>query len=157
MFTIADIRHIAIQIEKNGEETYRKAASEVADPEIGRILTKMADDEKRHAEWFEQLRGKRNLTEEQREMEAVGKTILQEMVKDKTFSLEQSTLGQVDGFAELLSTSQAFEKDTILFYEMLHGFVDEGETREQLDKIIAEEKRHVDEINQLLKKHTARA
>jgi rubrerythrin len=53
MFTIADIRHIAIQIEKNGEETYRKAASEATDPDIGQILGKMADDEKRHAQWFE--------------------------------------------------------------------------------------------------------
>jgi rubrerythrin len=157
MFTIADIRHIAIQIEKNGEETYRKAAMEAGESEIGQILGKMADDEKRHAEWFERLRANRELTEEQREMEAVGKTILQEMVKDKTFSLEQSTLGQSDGLAELLSTSQAFEKDTILFYEMLQGFVDDEETARQLEKIIAEEKRHVDDIHQLLKKYTARA
>ncbi len=157
MFTIADIRHIAIQIEKNGEETYRKAASEATDPDIGQILDKMADDEKRHAQWFENLRENRKLTEEQREMEAVGKTILQEMVKDKTFSLEQSTLDQLDDFAELLLMSQAFEKDTILFYEMLCGFVEEDETREQLDKIIAEEKRHVDDIHQLLKKYTANA
>ncbi len=157
MFTIADIRHIAIQIEKNGEETYRKAAAEASDPEIRRILGQMADDEKKHRQWLEKLRENRKLTEEQREMEAVGKTILQEMVKDKTFSLEQSTLNQVDGFAELLLTSQAFEKDTILFYEMLCGFVEEDETRQQLDTIIAEEKRHVDEIHRLLKKYTARA
>ena len=157
MFTIADIRHIAIQIEKNGEETYRKAASEATDPEIAQILGKMADDEKRHAQWFENLRENRKLTEEQREMEAVGKTILQEMVKDKTFSLEQSTLVQIDGFAKLLLMSQAFEKDTILFYEMLCGFVEEDETRKQLDKIIAEEKSHVDDIHQLLRNYTASA
>ena len=29
MFTLADVRNIAVQIEKNGEETYRKVAAQV--------------------------------------------------------------------------------------------------------------------------------
>ncbi len=55
MFTIADIRNIAIQIELNGEKTYRKASEECTDPTMAKIFVKMAEDEKRHAKWFESI------------------------------------------------------------------------------------------------------
>lgn len=150
MFTIADIRHIAIQIERNGEASYRKAAKAAADEEIAQIFTRMADDEKRHAEWFAAIQADKVLTEEQREMEAVGKSLLQEMVKDKTFSLDEKKLATVDSFSDLLVKSQGFEEDTILFYEMLSGFIDDLQTLEQLEEIISEEKRHLKELKYLL-------
>ena len=150
MFTIADIRNIAIQIERNGEESYRKAAQSASDPELSAILARMADDEKRHAQWFEQINDNRNLSAEELEMEAVGRAILQEMVRDKTFSLDEGELGEVRSMQELLSTSRGFEKDTILFYEMLSGFIDDTETKRQLGKIIDEEKRHLEELEEML-------
>jgi len=149
MFTVADLRNIAIQIERNGEETYRKAAASAADPEISEIFTKMADDEKRHAAWFESIQTDKELTEEQREMEAVGKTILQEMVKDKTFSLEKKSLENIDSMDDLLIKSLGFEKDTILFYEMLSGFIDDDQTMVQLKSIIYEETRHFEALKEM--------
>ncbi len=149
MFTVADIRNIAIQIELNGEKTYRKASKESADPEMAEMFEKMADDEKRHAQWFDSLQSQKPLTEEQREMEAMGRTILQEMVKNQTFSLEQSKLENVDSVTELLKKSRGFEQDTILFYELLSGFIEEKETMEQLESIITEERRHFDELSEM--------
>ncbi|MBM9604079.1 ferritin family protein [Desulfopila inferna] len=155
MFTIADIRHIAIQIERNGEETYRKAAAAAEDPEIAAMLVRMADDEKEHAQWFERINANKKLTAEQREMEAVGKTILQEMVRNRTFSLDQNDLRSVSSLEEILSTSQGFEQDTILFYEMLAGFIEDDETRQQLQSVISEEHKHFEELQTLLKKASA--
>ncbi len=152
MFTIADIRHIAIQIERNGEETYRRAAAAAEDPEIAAMLVRMADDEKEHAQWFERISANKELTAEQREMEAVGKTILQEMVRNRTFSLDQNELRSVSSLEEILSTSQGFEQDTILFYEMLAGFIEDDETRQQLQSVISEEHKHFEELQELLKK-----
>lgn len=149
MFTIADIRNIAIQIEYNGEQTYRKAAGAVSDPDIAAIFNKMADDEKKHALWFESIQSKKELTEEQKEMEAVGKSLLQEMVRDKTFSLEKDELNRVDSMQDLISKSRGFEQDTILFYEMLSGFIEDGDTIKQLKEIIAEERRHFEELTEL--------
>lgn len=142
MFTIADIRNIAIQIERNGETTYRQAAAKAADPEIARLLETMADDEKRHAQWFEKIQTDQVLSEEQRQMEQVGKSILQEMVKDKTFSLEEDRLQSGESLEQILAACQGFEEDTILFYEMLSGFIDNTETMDQLRAIIAEEQEH---------------
>ena len=150
MFTIADIRNIAIQIERNGEATYRKAAEATTDPQLAETFNRMADDEKRHAQWFESIQTDRELTAEQSELEAVGKSILREMVKDKTFSLQGETLAKIDNITDLISESHGFEEDTILFYEMLSGFIDDSHTQVQLDRIIAEEKKHSEELMELL-------
>ena len=150
MFTIADIRNIAIQIERNGEETYRKAAAAAPTQELAEMFTRMADDEKRHREWFETIQTDKELTADQMEMEAVGKSILQEMVKDKTFSLEDDKLGKIDNISDIITGSQGFEEDTILFYEMLSGFIEDPHTQEQLNSIIEEEKKHAAELKELL-------
>lgn len=157
MFTIADIRNIAIQIERNGEATYRKAAEQASDPELVETFNRMADDEMRHAQWFESIQTDQELTAEQLELEAVGKSILREMVKDKTFSLEEKALAKVDNIIDLISESQGFEEDTILFYEMLSGFIDDPRTLEQLNRIIAEEKKHSEELKELLDSAAAQA
>ncbi len=142
MFTIADIRNIAIQIERNGEKTYRQAAAKAPDSEVARLLESMADDERRHAQWFEEIRADQVLSEEQRQMEQVGKSILQEMVKDRTFSLEEDRLKSTENLEQIVVACQGFEQDTILFYEMLSEFIDNSETMDQLQAIIAEEQKH---------------
>ena len=42
------------------------------------------------------------------------------------------------GPGELVSIFIEFEKDTVLFYEMIAPFIERGETRAQLEAIIAE-------------------
>jgi len=157
MFTIADIRNIAIQIERNGETTYRQAAEKTADPEIARLLETMAEDERRHGRWFENIQADQVLTEEQRQLEEVGKSILQEMVKEKTFSLEQDSLQASESLEQILAACQGFEQDTILFYEMLGGFIDDEKTMAQLQAIIAEERRHYRQLAEIFGESAAEA
>ena len=92
MFTIGDIRNIAIQIERNGEKTYREASKVAKDSDIVKMLVWMADEEKRHAEWFSDLRSAKPLTAEQVEMEAMGRTLLQDMIKGNAFLLDQKEI-----------------------------------------------------------------
>lgn len=149
MFTFADIRNIAVQIEKNGEESYRNAGRIAADPEIARIMNWMADEEKCHGEWFENLRSDKSLTAEQQEMEALGKSLLQDMIKGNTFLLSQSELEDAETFMEVITRSQAFEQDTVLFYEFLLGLIDDLETAVQLQKIIEEERNHLRRLTRM--------
>lgn len=151
MFTIGDIRNIAVQIEKNGEESYRRAAAIAKDPEVTEILLWMAEQEKRHANWFKELKSNKPLTQEQKEMEEIGKTLLQDMVKGNDFLLDQQGLESAETIKEVLEISKNFEKDTILFYEFLLGFLDDEETSSQLKKIIEEERSHIDQIEQMEK------
>lgn len=146
MFTIGDIKNIAVQIEKNGEKSYRQAAGITTSPEVSEMLLWMADQESNHAEWFSKLSSKKTLTNEQLELEEMGKSLLQEMVKGNEFLLEQNSLNQVETIKEVLSVSKIFEQDTILFYEFLLGLLDDEETCTQLQAIIDEERNHIEQI-----------
>ena len=149
MFTLADVRNIAVQIERNGEETYRQAAGQARDPELARIFSWMADEEKHHGELFAAIITDRTLTAEQEELEAVGRSLLQDIVRSRTFSLEQQRLGKTTSLEDLLLQSIEFETDTIKFYEFLAGFLDDPEAIIQLNSIIEQECGHVRQLEQM--------
>ncbi len=146
MFTVADIREIAVQIEKNGESAYRQAAQAVTDSAVSAVFSWMAAEEKRHGQWFASLGSGEPLTGEQLEIEKMGRKLLQEMVADQTFSLEKEMLLNTSKFDEALSQAQLFEEDTIMFYQFLLGLLEDDKAREQLTIIIDEEKRHVEQL-----------
>lgn len=150
MFRITDIRNIAIQIEKNGEASYRQAAQEVSDPKISTLLVWMADEEERHRKWFEKLESETEIPPEKAELEKMGQSLLRDMVANQTFSLDQQQLNQTETLAQLLSQSQAFEEDTILFYEFLLGLLDNAETARELEAIIEEERLHAARLEELV-------
>ena len=149
MFTVADIRNIAIQIERNGEEAYRNAGSLARDPDLAKALIWMADQERSHSQWFETIRSTRPLTPEQEDMEEMGRGLLQDMVKGNTFLLDQKDLESAETVMEVLALSKAFEQDTIVFYEFLLGFLDDDESIRQLKTIIGEERNHICELERL--------
>ena len=150
MFTIDDIREIAIQIEKNGEQAYRRAAAAADRPDIAALFGKMADEERQHAEWFASIRSKRQLSGDELELEQMGRRLLREMVADQTFSLDQEELRQAGDIEESLERARIFEQDTVLFYEFLYSLIEDDEVKTHLKAIIAEERRHADQISELV-------
>lgn len=151
MFTAADLRNIAIQIEKNGEQTYLAAARAATSENVAEVLRWMAAEEKRHQQWFEALQLKEQpKTEEQEELEALGRGLLQDMIKDQTFSLDQKRLARTTQVKEVLLQSQDFEAETVLFYEFLVPLVEGEENLRQLQGIINEEKKHLERLTQLM-------
>lgn len=151
MFTLADVRNIAVQIEQNGEATYRLAASQTTDSPLKRMLLWMAEEEKQHGEQFNSIIVDKPLTAEQAELEAMGRSLLQDIVRSQTFSLEQQRLGEALNIEELLRQSIEFESDTIDFYEFLAGFLDDAEAIAQMQAIIDQERGHVAQLEQILK------
>ena len=149
MFSVADIRDIAIQIEENGEKAYRQASRDSEDPKIAEIFEWMADEEKRHAQFFATIESDKELTAEQQALEEMGRGLLKEMIADQTFSMEQQDLQKVKSFQEMVSQSKSFEKDTILFYEFLKGVLDDEEACYHIDKIIAEEQNHFNQLAEM--------
>lgn len=150
MFRLTDIRNIAIQIERNGATAYREAAGKVKDPEISEVLNWMADEEERHIKWFEALKSEVEIPPEHAELEQMGKSLLQDMLSDQTFSLDQEQLNQTETLSSLLSQSKVFEEDTILFYEFLQGLLDDEQTARELDRIIEEERQHAIRLEELV-------
>lgn len=149
MFTFNDIKNIAIQIERNGEESYRIAAAKTKDAEVAEMLLWMAEQEASHANWFAGLESCKPISKEQQEIEAIGKSLLQDMVKGNSFLLDQEDLNQAASAQAVIDLSVVFERETILFYEFLRGFIEDIETISQLDTIIAEEEAHITNLEQL--------
>ncbi len=143
MFTFDDIRAIAVQIENNGEAAYRRAAERVDDRRLAGLFKWMAEEEQRHGRYFAGIKGA-GLPEAGAEAaERMGRDLLQEMVKDQTFSLDRDGLAAAVDVATALRQSLTFEEDTILFYQFLGDLIEDEAVKEQLAAIIAEERRHV--------------
>ena len=155
MFTLNDIINLAIRIEKNGEEAYRKAQEEVSNPSLAAMLKWLAEEEVEHEKWFTRLREKVATVPEDPRLEEMGKTILGGVLGDQSFSIKDADFSKIEDVNSLLELSVEFEKDTILFYEMLSTFIDDKETLSQLDEIIEEEKHHVELIEEFLSKKKA--
>lgn len=144
MFNAVEVLKMAVRIEENGQRYYRRAMKLHKDPQLGEILQDLAEDEARHEKWFEEMRQRLSAQErEERWVREVNADLLQSMIGDQTFSLKEVDPAQLDSVEKILETALEFEKDSIFFYEMLTGFMDEGESARVLQEILEEEKRHV--------------
>jgi rubrerythrin len=149
MFTINDICNIAIQIEQNGEKIYRSVAQKTDDRQLAQMLEWIADEEACHAKWFKSLEVASGTLGEHEEIESMGLSLLREMMKNQSFSLDEAELLAADDILGLLVQSIEFEQDTILFYEMLGSFIEEGRTIDRLNQVIKEEHGHVEQLVRL--------
>ena len=145
---------MAILLEKNGEAVYRRAIKEVSKTELASLLAWMADEEVEHAKWFTNLKN----TFTSGSQNPIGEEMSHELFKDlldkQTFSLKDTDFSQVHRSGDLIPILIEFEKDTVLFYEMLEPFIEEQDTLVQLKEIIAEENRHIAQLQELLERKT---
>jgi rubrerythrin len=150
MFALSEIIDLAIKIEENGEEIYRRAFRETPHQSIAGMLERLADEEAQHTRWFENLREQADGEIEDPEVEEMGRTLLLGILGDQSFSLRDADFSRIDDLNALLRLSIEFEKDTVIFYEMLRAFIEDEQTLNQLKKIIEEENRHIELLQELL-------
>jgi len=150
MFLIEDIIDLAIQVEKNGEKVYRDAADRVSDPRLSSMLRRLADEEMKHAKWFDELRHTASKTAVDSKLEEMGKALLKEVLGDQSFSLKEANFSKIDKIKDLIHIAIEFEKDTVLFYNLIRTFVQDREALHHLQAIIEEENQHVKCLQDLL-------
>lgn len=143
MFTISDIIDLAIRIEKNGSNTYKKAMAEVSDPLLSSMLDRLANDESEHENRFESLKKEIRPSAIDPALDEMGRSMLEGVLGDQAFSISEADFSRIDNLKELLKLSIEFEKDTIIFYEMIGAFLEDEDTLKILTEIIDEENRHV--------------
>jgi rubrerythrin len=149
LFSEREILEIAVRMEKNGEHEYRKAAKEVSDRELVESLQWMAAEEREHADFFSGLLnelGNRSKSVFGEEMDG---TFLKDLIGGSSLSLKTVDFAQVSNLAELLTIFIGFEEDSILFYRMITSMIDDNETRDQVDRIVAEEQMHIKRLKAL--------
>jgi rubrerythrin len=143
MFTLKEICDLGIQIEKNGEAFYRDALKRRWSEPMASMLQMLAEEEVKHVDFFSTLKRKLQQKGEDPVVEALGREMLMEVLGDQAFSLKEVDFSKIETPDQLRRTAIEFEKDTILFYEMIRAFLDDRETLDHLEGIIDEENRHV--------------
>lgn len=150
MFSMADIVDLAIQIERNGEKVYRNALNSATDRSLVSLLQWLADQEVEHAEWFSELKQTVTETTGDAQLEEMGRAILLGILGNQTFSLNEEDISKTNQIKDLLDLAIEFEKDTVLFYEMIASSMEDGESLDHLNAIIEEENRHVRLLQEFL-------
>ncbi len=151
MFTVKDILALAVQIESNGEEIYRRALRRNPSGELAELLSWIAEEEARHGEWFEEMGRKTAPEPVEGTLEKMGRIMLRSSVQDQSFSLDEADLSRADEADRVLAMSIEFEEDTVAFYRMMRPFLEDPEAIEALDRIIEEEQRHIEKLGALRK------
>lgn len=149
MFSAKEIIDLAIKLENNGEAVYRDAIEKVSKPGLAPLLEWMADDEVKHASWFADLKDNLETNNENPFAEEMGRELFNEILGEKNFSLKEIDFSTIENIADLVEIFIEFEKDSIIFYEVLKPFVEDPVARNYLQKIIDEEKRHIEHLKEI--------
>lgn len=144
MFSIREIFDLAIRIEKNGEQFYQDAMKKTSNPSLKSLLEWLADQEVEHENWFLERKKMLETKGNDLELEEMGSSILQGILGDQSFSLREADLSKIDSVEALIQLAVEFEKDSILFYEMIASLIVDDETSQRLNEIITEENRHIE-------------
>jgi len=149
MFSAREIIDIALKIEKNGEAVYRKAVANLDNPELSARLLWMADEETRHMAWFKKFQAKLMDDGDTIAVDEMSSSDLGDILGDQSFTLQDINFSHVTELSKLIDIFIEFERDGILFYEMLRTFIKDADALDSLDQIIQEEYQHIETLEQL--------
>ncbi len=157
-FNAAEVFKVAVRIEENGAEFYRKAAELQSDPENKKFLEKLADMEDTHKSTF--LKMSKDVTEAEKtqqvfDPEGEAGLYLTAMADTHGGEGSPSAAQQLTGnesMEEILKIAIGLEKESILFYLGIKEMVPPKFGQDKVDAIIEEERRHVIQLNGFLKK-----
>jgi len=150
MFSIQEILDLAIRIENNGESVYRRAVDEISETALASVLQWMADEETEHARWFSELKHRLRTHSTNPFMLEMSRKVFDDILGEKSFSHQDVDFSKIDRVSDLVAVFIEFEKDTILFYETLKPFIEDNDTLSHLERIIAEENKHIATLHQFL-------
>jgi len=143
MFRADEVFDLAIRLEKNGENCYRHLVNLTADPEVRSVLHWLADQEAQHADFFFHLKQRYADQYPTEAGEAPAGLNLADFLGDRTLSLEEVDVLTLTDWQRILGVACEFERDTILFYDMLRAFISDDHAMTELDAIVKEERRHI--------------
>ncbi len=148
MFSEREILEIAVRMEKNGENEYLKAAREISDQDLIAALEWMAAEEREHAAFFTRLLNNLDTLSSSVFGEEMDAGFLKDLIGGSSLSLKEVDFDQVESLGALVDIFIGFEEDSILFYQMILPMIDRNETREQVERIVAEEKKHIRKLGE---------
>ncbi len=160
-FNVNEVFEMAIQIEANGANFYRKAAALQQDPDDKAFLEKLARMEDKHKVIFESMQKDISKQEKQAtvfdpadELSMYLKAMADSHGGEGDPDIVEAFTGE-EPIEDIITTAIGLEKESILFYLGLKDVVPPKYGHDKLDHIIKEEKLHIAQLNGFLKKTKA--
>jgi len=151
ILSASEVVDMAKQVEEAGEAFYEEALQYLEEPEVRRIFEFLRDEEQRHAATFERilqaLGGVAGGWREDEEYVAYIRLLAGTQVFPDAPAARAAVKGATS--SEVLRMAIEFEKDTILFFHEIRPMVEE-DSRNVVDRLIAEERIHVTTLLRLL-------
>ena len=147
--TLDDVLEIAMQIERNGSDFYRKATELANSPDVGSLLLDLAEDEDRHERIFEGIRRKlvkRGKSLADYDKEGVVSDFLHVLGGNAVFNSGLKLADELKGISsatDILAMAIEKEKDSMVFYLGLRDLLVADEDGKSVGQIIGEEQRHL--------------
>jgi rubrerythrin len=142
-FSADEIFAMAEQIEKNGEQFYRKSARQVKDAEVKDLLTSLADMETEHLRIFSSLKSKLSAAHKKAmtfDPNNEAGLYLSSLANTKVFFQKEIDAAGLEGIYKSTLTA---EKDSIAFYLGMKELVPSAAGKAKIEDIIKEEMRHI--------------
>lgn len=153
LLNISEVVEFAVYIEKNGYKFYVETMKKFADKRLMELFQYLADEEFKHEGMFKKLLEKvGNFTKPESypgEYEAYMKDFLKTHALSNDDVLKQK-IESIKTKEDAVNVALDFEKDSIVLFSMLRGFIEDDKTQ-VVDIIIKEEIQHILKINQFLK------
>ncbi|MGB4504802.1 MAG: ferritin family protein [Syntrophaceticus sp.] len=150
-FSGEEIVEIALQMEESGKEFYEKALEYAKSNKLKEILTYLAKEEEEHAKTFSKLGEKIKKTFQPNE-QYVGEygEYVKSLINSHIFKLNEveDMIKRIKDDQDIVRFATNFEKDSIAIFQEFKNAANE-EAAELLEKLINEEKKHVERISAL--------
>lgn len=151
-FDAHEVLQIAEQIERNGGKFYRKAEAMFENAPLKKLFSQLAGWELQHEKVFAKMRSDLEGADHERSTEDL---IPQARVMAglAVFGIRSDPEVEIEKDAdkqEVLRLALEKERDSVVFYTGLKGFVPDQAAREQVESIIHEEMRHIRIINEAM-------
>jgi len=153
IFRANEIVQAAVEAEKKGEDFYRCLAGRVQSRQIKELFEELANEEVKHKKRFEEILSRLEPVElpahsDEEEYEAYFDALINSHM---LFSCGwgEFLLNQVSDESEALKLAMNFERDSLLFFKEMKGFVPESE-KKIVQQCVDEERGHLVRLKGML-------
>ncbi len=157
-FNADEVFEMGMDIERNGEAYYRRAAELATSPGLKKVFKFLMEQEINHYRIFKELRDSlppKSSIPTVGDPEGQEGLYLEALVQSRLFGNEreaEETAAAAGDEIEALKGAMTFEKDTILFFQVMKGMTRKDLGQDEIDMLIEEERRHVVQISEEIKK-----
>lgn len=158
-FNASEIMEMAIQIEKNGQKFYKKAAQIVSSDKARKLLLDLAAMEVKHEKIFKEMKSQLSQNEQRQvtfDPEDEASDYLRAMADGHVFKYDTDYSAMLTGketIEQIFTTAIQVEKDSIVFYVGLRDYVPPETGREKIEQVIKEEKSHIIAISRNIRQY----